>query len=168
VLASGRSCGDLFFAPQPGHETTDAVRTFDFAPLAAAKELGLLRVSDQERTRQSIVFMADFNARGMGTSLGSLAILAMMGRPCHFRPIVEVPELPKICSTCGLATQLSVGGSRWQLALTHNAAASIKVAMTAAATERFALIGDRCLQLGTAFGIAALVPQFKGKFGHGV
>jgi hypothetical protein len=99
-----------------GHKAADAVRTGDFLPLAAAKELGLLSVSDQERTRQSIVFMADFNARGMGTSLGPLAILAMMGRSCHFRPIVEVPELPKICSTCGLATQLSVGGSRWQLA----------------------------------------------------
>jgi hypothetical protein len=165
---SDTSSDDRLFAPQPGHKAAHAVRADNLAPLAAAIELGSLSVSDQERTRQSIVFMADFNARGMGTSLGSLAILAMMGRPCHFRPIVEVPELPKICSTCGLATQLSVGGSRWQLALTHNAAASIKVAMTAAATERFALIGDRCLQLGTAFGIAALVPQFKGKFGHGV
>jgi hypothetical protein len=79
----------------------------------------------------------------MGTSLGSLAILAMMGRPCHFRPIVEVPELPKIGSTCGLATQLPVRGSRWQLALTHNAAASIELVMTTMATERQAVIGDR-------------------------
>jgi hypothetical protein len=134
--------------------------------LAAAIELGLLSVSDQERTRQSIVFMADFNARGMGTSLGSLAILAMMGRPCHFRPIVEVPELPKICSTCGLATQLSVGGSRWQLALTYNAAASIKVAMTAATTERTLNDLDGTRQLYTALAIAAAVPKLNVELSH--
>jgi hypothetical protein len=54
-----------------------------------------------------------------------------------------VPELPKIGSTCGLATQLPVRGSRWQLALTHNAAASIELVMTTVATERQAVIGDR-------------------------
>jgi hypothetical protein len=112
--------------------------------------------------------MADFNARRMGTSLGSLAILAMMGRPCHFRPIVEVPELPKIGSTCGLATQLSVGGSRWQLALAHNAASPVELVMAATTAERLTFIGDWSWQLGTTFGIAAVVPHLYGKFGHGV
>jgi hypothetical protein len=134
--------------------------------LAAAEEFGLLRVSEQVRTPRSIVRMADFNARGMGTSLGSLAVLAMMGCPCHFRAIVEVPELPKIGSTCGLATQLPVRGSRWQLALTHNAAASIKLVMTSAATERLTLIGDRRCQVGTAFGIAAAVPKLNVEISH--
>jgi hypothetical protein len=160
------SCGDRLFAPQAGHKGADAVSAYNLAPLAAAKELGVLRVPDQVRTPQSIVRMADFNARGMGTSLGSLAILAMMGRPCHFRPIVEVPELPKIGSTCGLATQLPVRGSRWQLALAHNAASPVELVMAATTAERLTLIGDRCWQLGTAFGIAAVVPHFKGKFGH--
>jgi hypothetical protein len=110
--------------------------------------------------------MADFNARGMGTSSGSLAILAMMGRPRHFRPIVEVPELPKIGSTCGLATQLAVRGSRWQLALTYNAATPVELVMAAAAAECFALIGDRRWKAGTALEIAAAVPQLYGKFRH--
>ena len=137
------SCGDRLFAPQAGHKAAHAIRTDNLAPLAAAIELGLLSVSDQERTWQSIVFMADFNARGMGTSLGSLAILAMMGHPRHLRPIVEVSELPIVGSTCGLATQLSVGGSRWQLTLTQKTASPIELITAAAATERFALIGDR-------------------------
>jgi hypothetical protein len=147
------------FAPKPGDVAAHAVRAYDFAPLAAAIELGSLSVSDEVRTWQSIVFMAGFNARRIGTSWWSLAILWVMGHPRHFRPLVEVGEVPKVGSTCGLATQLSVDGSRWQLALTYNAAASIKVVMTATATERFALIGDRRWQPGTAFGIAAVLPQ---------
>jgi hypothetical protein len=164
---SGDSCGDRVFAPQAGHEAADAVRAFNFAPLATAIELGLLSVSDQERTRQSIVFMADFNARGMGTSLGSLAILAMMGRPCHFRPIVEVPELPKIGPTCGLATQLPVRWSWWQFGLTHHAAPTIELVMTATATERTLSDLDGTRQVYTAIAIAAAVPQLYSKFGHG-
>jgi hypothetical protein len=109
--------------------------------------------------------MTDFNARGIGISLGSLAILWVMGRPHRFRPLVEMLELAIGGATFRLSTELPVSRSRWQLALTYNAAASIKVAMTATATERLTLIGDRRWQLGTAFGIAALVPHFKGKFG---
>jgi hypothetical protein len=134
--------------------------------LAAAIEFGSLSVSDQVGTPRSIVRMADFNAHRIGVSLGSLAILAMMGRARHFRPIVEVPELPKIGSTCGLATQLSVRWSRWQVALADNAAASVELVVAAAATERLTFIADRCWHLATAFRIAASVPQFDGEICH--
>jgi hypothetical protein len=40
--------------------------------------------------------------------------------------------------------------------------------VAAAATERSAIVADRHRQLGTAFGMAAVVPHFNGEFGHGV
>ncbi len=64
---SDRSCGDRVFAPQSGHKAAHAIRADNLAPLAAAKELGFLRVPDQVRTPQTIVRMADFNAHGIGT-----------------------------------------------------------------------------------------------------
>ena len=100
-------------APQPGHEAAHAVRADNFAPLAAAIELGSLRVSNQVRTPQSIVRMADFNARGIDTFLGSLAILWVMGRPRHSRPLIEVRELAIVGATLRLPTEPPVSGSWW-------------------------------------------------------
>jgi hypothetical protein len=110
--------------------------------------------------------MADFNARRDGTFWWSLAILWVMGRLRHFRPLVEMLELAIVGATTGLSAELPVRWSRCQLALTYNAAASIKLAMTAATTERTLSDLDRMRQLHAAIAIAAAVPHLDGKFCH--
>jgi hypothetical protein len=69
-------------------------------------------------------------------------------------------------ATFRLSTELPVSRSRWQLALTYNAAASIKVAMTAATTERTLNDLDGTRQLYTALAIAAAVPKLNVEFSH--
>jgi hypothetical protein len=82
------------------------MRADNLAPLAAAKELDLLRVSEQVRTPQSIVRVA----RGIDTFWGSFAILWVMGRPRHFRPLIEVRELAIVGATLRPPTEPPVRG----------------------------------------------------------